>query len=84
METKHLQVVDRAADDFDMVSEAVRPPVWYNAAFLKDQHFKLRTLANGHPQILQGYFFGGFQLLDLIITELKSHLTCYNSMPLIG
>ena len=28
--------------------------------------------------------FGGFQLLDLIITELKSHMTCYNSMPLIG
>ena len=27
---------------------------------------------------------GGFQLLDLIITELKSHMTCYNSMPLIG
>ena len=27
---------------------------------------------------------GGFQLLDLIITELKSRMTCYNSMPLIG
>jgi hypothetical protein len=27
---------------------------------------------------------GGFQLLDLIIRELKSHMTCYNSMPLIG
>ena len=27
---------------------------------------------------------GGFQLLDLIITELKCHMTCYNSMPLIG
>ena len=27
---------------------------------------------------------GGFQLLDLIITELKSHMICYNSMPLIG
>ena len=26
----------------------------------------------------------GFQLLDLIKTELKSHITCYNSMPLIG
>ena len=26
---------------------------------------------------------GGFQLLDLIITELKSHMTCYNSKPLI-
>ena len=28
--------------------------------------------------------FGGFQLLDLIITELKSDMICYNSMPLIG
>ena len=28
--------------------------------------------------------FGCFQLLDLIIKELKSHMTCYNSMPLIG
>ena len=27
---------------------------------------------------------GDFQLLDLIIMELKSHMTCYNSMPLIG
>ena len=26
---------------------------------------------------------GGFQLLDLIITELKSHMTCYNSIHLI-
>ena len=29
-------------------------------------------------------YHGGFQLLDLIITELKSHMTCYISMPLIG
>ena len=29
------------------------------------------------------YVLGGFQLLDLISTELKSHLTCYNPMPLI-
>ena len=27
---------------------------------------------------------GGFQLLDLILTELKSHMICCNSMPLIG
>ena len=27
---------------------------------------------------------GGFQLLHFIIPELKSHMTCYNSMPLIG
>ena len=27
---------------------------------------------------------GGFQLLDLIIPELKSHMTGYNSMPVIG
>ena len=31
-----------------------------------------------------GTLFGGFQLLDLIIMELKSHMTCCNSMPLIG
>ena len=27
---------------------------------------------------------GVFQLIDLIITELKSHMTGYNLMPLIG
>ena len=27
---------------------------------------------------------GGFQLLDLIIKKLKSHMTCYNSMHRIG
>ena len=27
-------------------------------------------------------FWGVFQLLDLIITELKSHMTCYNSMQI--
>ena len=26
----------------------------------------------------------GFQLLELIIMDLKSQMTCYNSMPLIG
>ena len=34
----------------------------------------------GHMDAVQG----GFQLLDLIITELKSHMTSYNAMPLIG
>ena len=28
--------------------------------------------------------WGGFRLLDLIIMELKSHMTFYTSMPLIG
>ena len=27
---------------------------------------------------------GGFQLLDLIITELKSHMTCYNPMQCLS
>ena len=27
---------------------------------------------------------GGFQLLDLIITELKSHMTCHNLKTLTG
>ena len=34
--------------------------------------------------ILRDPHLGGFQLLNLIITELKSHMNCYNSMPLIG
>ena len=34
--------------------------------------------------VAKGADDGGFQLLDLIITELKSHMTCYNSMSLIG
>ena len=38
----------------------------------------------GHAMVTKILDFGGFQLLDLIITELKSHMTCYNSMPLIG
>ena len=29
-------------------------------------------------------YLGSFQLLDLNITELKSHMTCYNPMPPIG
>ena len=27
---------------------------------------------------------GRFQLVDLIIMELKDHMICYNSMPIIG
>ena len=30
------------------------------------------------------FYYGVFQLLDLIIKELKSHMTCDNSMHLIG
>ena len=50
--------------------------------FWKDSHSPYYILPNGK---ISGYGDqGGFQLLDLIITELKSHMTCYNSMPLIG
>ena len=35
-------------------------------------------------RIAEQYDLGDFQLLDLIITVLKSHMTCYNSMALIG
>ena len=50
----------------------------------------LLALTPQRPNIDFGLFIrpftvqGGFQLLDLIIMELKSHMTCYNSMPLIG
>ena len=41
-------------------------------------HYRIRNRSLVYNDI------GGFQLLDLIITELKSHKTCYDSMPLIG
>ena len=39
--------------------------------------YKISTV--NYPQDL-----GGFPLVDWIITELKNHMNCYNSMPLIG
>ena len=38
---------------------------------------------DSNTTLLVQRYLGGFQLLDLIIKELKSHMTCYNSMPLI-
>ena len=29
-------------------------------------------------------YIGGFQLIDLIMMELKSQMICYNSIPFIG
>ena len=47
--------------------------------------FALQALLLSHLiHFLARQALGGFQLLDLIITELKSHMTCYSSMPLIG
>ena len=47
--------------------------------------FALQALLLSHLiRFLARQALGGFQLLDLIITELKSHMTCYSSMPLIG
>ena len=61
---------------------------------LELQYHKERIILGTYNTILIIYFYikyihwsqdlGGFQLLDLIITELKSHMTCYNSKPLIG
>ena len=42
------------------------------------------VVGNAAPKLRLLIHYGGFQLLDLIIKELKSHMTCYNSMPLIG
>ena len=39
---------------------------------------------DSNTTLLVQRYLGGFQLLDLIIKELKSHMTCYNLMPLIG
>ena len=51
---------------------------WYIKALLLD----FRTI--GHITRYTRVHNGDFQLLDLIILELKSHMTCYNSIPLIG
>ena len=44
---------------------------------------RLKQIAQGRDNLAGLADLGGFQLLDLIITEVKSHMTCYNSMPLI-
>ena len=46
--------------------------IWFNKVPLKQR--KISAFVHN----------GRFQLLNLIIRELKSHMTCYNSMPLIG
>ena len=46
--------------------------------FGRDKHLE-EFLINKHPPIrakIKKGFLGGFQLLDLIIPELKSHMTC--------
>ena len=45
---------------------------------------EIATIEKCCPKLIFLTMKGGFQLLDLIITELKSHVTWYNSMPLIG
>ena len=46
--------------------------------FMPDQKFDIQNPSDDGPND------GGFQLLDLIITELKSHMTCNNSISFIG
>ena len=54
------------------------------------RHYQDSILDNGIKELFESHnnskytSKGGCQLLDLIITELESHMTCYNSMPLIG
>ena len=43
---------------------------------------EIATIEKCCPKLIFLTMKGGFQLLDLIITELKSHVTCHNSMPL--
>ena len=45
---------------------------------------KLVALQSTIPTIYKFCALSGFQLVDLIIMELKDHMICYNSMPLIG
>ena len=47
--------------------------------FCKKYHLCQAGKYNGVKSILNRYycFYGGFQVVDLIITELKNHMTCY-------
>ena len=50
----------------------------------RTDHLEFMKKKYSQDPLEEDYYNGGFQLLDLIIMELKSHMTCYNSMPLIG
>ena len=47
--------------------------------FCKKYHLCQAGKYNGVKSILNRHycFYGGFQVVDLIITELKNHMTCY-------
>ena len=48
------------------------------------QWLLLGILSKNYPRQISILVKGGFQLLDLIIPELKSHVIPYNSSALIG
>ena len=75
-----------------MVSESCSQEISFkcfgSALKINSVHIGWWINANGklimvNPKIYLGDK-GCFQLLDLIIMELKNHMTCYNLMPLIG
>ena len=59
--------------------------VLWNKDFFEDFIQTLRDMNQWLRDVRRGILADqrGFQLLDLIITELISYMTCYNSMPLV-
>ena len=53
----------------------LRPYTNSNRALDKVTLFEVHTLENNN---------GDFHFVDLIIRELKSHMTCQNSIPIVG
>ena len=59
--------------------------LWFNWEYNSLEYLYMIKTFKGTNSIFRKHTFKGvFQLLDLIITKLKSHMTFYNLMPLIG
>ena len=80
---EHIQEVQAIRSTIPIIGNVVKGVKnRFTEAFMYDQE---KLPRNNHE--LTAVFSrdkGGFQLVDLIITELKNHMTCYNSISLIG
>ena len=78
---------------WQMICQVSRLAIWWFIIRLEKNSLqyvdKVHIFWEGHKILWNlhrrfDYYYRDFQSLDLIITEFKSHMTCYNSMPLIG
>ena len=78
---KILARIQKVTNQFYFIQENNKSVLFCTMDMLNGQKL-LRK--NGEVVAADEALKGGFQLLDLIITELKSRMTCYNSMLLVG